>query len=182
MAVGVDLLAEGGWPAVTTRAVAERATANVGLIHYHFGGVGNLHRAIAERAGDLVINPVIDELLEATTEQAALDTLRGLLPSSGSTRASRLAVELVVGAMRDSNLGAVMRDQMRQSRAQAADRLATLRPHWPASRCAGVATLVVALLDGLMLHLVLDEDLPTEEALAAIEELVGDRDEAPVPS
>ncbi|WP_030105525.1 TetR family transcriptional regulator, partial [Actinoalloteichus caeruleus] len=121
---------EGGWPAVTTRAVAERATANVGLIHYHFGGVGNLHRAIAERAGDLVINPVIDELLEASDEQAALDTLRGLLPSSGSTRASRLAVELVVGAMRDSNLGAVMRDQMRQSRAQAADRLATLRPHW----------------------------------------------------
>ncbi|AUS79834.1 TetR/AcrR family transcriptional regulator [Actinoalloteichus sp. AHMU CJ021] len=182
MAVGVDLLAEGGWPAVTTRAVAERATANVGLIHYHFGGVGNLHRAIAERAGDLVINPVIDELLEASDEQAALDTLRGLLPSSGSTRASRLAVELVVGAMRDSNLGAVMRDQMRQSRAQAADRLATLRPHWSASRCAGVATLVVALLDGLMLHLVLDEDLPTEEALAAIEELVGDRDDTPVPS
>nr|WP_269808368.1 hypothetical protein [Actinoalloteichus caeruleus] len=40
----------------------------------------------------------------------------------------------------------------------------------------------MALLDGLMLHLVLDEDLPTEEALAAIEELVGDRDDTPVPS
>jgi AcrR family transcriptional regulator len=34
---GVAVLADGGWPAVTTRAVAGRAGANVALIHYHFG-------------------------------------------------------------------------------------------------------------------------------------------------
>ncbi|CAM03317.1 TetR family transcriptional regulator [Saccharopolyspora erythraea NRRL 2338] len=175
--VGVELLAEGGWPAVTTRAVAERAGANLGLIHYHFGGSANLHAAIARRATEVVVNPVLDELLGAPDEHAALGALRRLLPATtDDTRATRLAVELIAGAMRDPLLGEVLRDQLRQARADLADRMGQLHPDWTPQRRVGAATLIVALLDGLMLHRMVDHDLPADQALETLGELVARTD------
>ncbi|MEU4704167.1 TetR/AcrR family transcriptional regulator [Nonomuraea dietziae] len=169
----VALLCEGGWPAVTTRGVAERADTNPGLIHYHFGGLPGLHAAIAGRAGDLVINPLVTELLAAVDERAALATARRLLPAAtGDGQTTRLAVELIVGATRDPALGEVLRDQLREARGQIADRVGQLHPDWPPARLTGVATLIAALIDGLMLHHMLDRDLPVGEALAAVEDLL----------
>ncbi|WP_308250852.1 TetR/AcrR family transcriptional regulator [Nonomuraea rhizosphaerae] len=166
---GIALLCEGGWPAVTTRAVAERAGANPGLIHYHFGGLPGLHVAIARRAGELVISPLVSVLLGAADERAALALMRDLLPrTTGDERTTRLAVELIAGAMRDPALGEVLRRQMDEARAETAARLAALHPAWTAGQRAGAATLVVALVDGLMLHHLLDPGLPVDEALAAL--------------
>lgn len=47
---GVQVLTEGGWAALTSRAVARRSEVNVGLIHYHFGGMPGLRAAIAQGA------------------------------------------------------------------------------------------------------------------------------------
>ncbi|GAA2775202.1 TetR/AcrR family transcriptional regulator [Saccharopolyspora taberi] len=171
--VGVELLTEGGWQAVTTRAVAERAGANLGLIHYHFGGVANLHTAIARRAGELVINPVLAELFEAADETAALDAVRRLLPATtGDPGITRLAAELVSGATRDPALREVFRDQLRQAREDIAERLGRAHPDWPERRRTGAATLAAALLDGLMLHRMIDPDTPVDPALDALAELV----------
>lgn len=169
---GVALLAEAGWPGVTTRALAERADANVGLIHYHFGGLPDLHAAIAQKAAEEVIGPVLDALMQVEDLHAALDALGDLVPATtDAARTSRLAVELVAGGLRNPVLGEVLRGTLRRARAGIDARLAELHPSWPESRRSGAAVLVPALLDGLMLHRVLDPDLPVEQALATLGEL-----------
>jgi len=166
---GVALLAEGGWPAVTTRAVAGRAGANVALIHYHFGGLPGLYEAIAHRAAGEVLTPIVDVLVAAAGPADALETLRRLLPATaGDDRVLRLVVELVAGAGRDPALGQALQDALRRARVRLAERLGELYPHWPHERRVGAATVALALLDGLMLHYLLDRELPAGEALAAL--------------
>ncbi|GAA1761602.1 TetR/AcrR family transcriptional regulator [Nonomuraea bangladeshensis] len=173
METGLALLSEHGWPGVTARAVAERAGTNPGLIHYHFGGLPGLHAAIFRRGTDLLVNPLVDELLTAGGERAALASIRTLLPrTAGDEPASRLAAELIIGATRDPALGAVLRDELRQARQQIADRLRALHPGWSAGQALGVATLTVASIDGLMLHRMIDGELPTGEALDVAERLL----------
>lgn len=173
---GVTLLADGGWPAVTTRGLAEQAGANVGLIHYHFGGLPGLHAAIAQKAGEEVIGPILDALLGVQDMHAALNTLRDLIPATtDQSRSSRLAVELIAGALRNPVLGNVLRNALREARAKISDRLAALHPSWPESKRAAAAILIPALLDGLMLHRVLDSALPVDQALATLGELLAGR-------
>lgn len=173
---GITLLADGGWPAVTARSVAERAGTNMGLIHYHFGGLPGLHAAIARKAGDEVITPVVDALLEGQDPNAALDAIRNLVPATtGNSPTMRLAVELMAGALHDPALGEVLRDGLRQARARISERLGELYPSWSEARRTGAATVVAALLDGLMLHQLLDASLPVNDALAALGDLIGDR-------
>ncbi|MEO3885479.1 TetR/AcrR family transcriptional regulator [Nonomuraea sp. B5E05] len=45
VAAGIAVLRDDGWQGVTTRAVAQRAGTNPGLIHYHFGGLAGLRSA-----------------------------------------------------------------------------------------------------------------------------------------
>ncbi|MEU7894031.1 TetR family transcriptional regulator C-terminal domain-containing protein [Nonomuraea sp. NPDC049152] len=170
---GLALLSESGWPAVTTRAVAERADTNLGLIHYHFGGLKELHVAIARRAGEMVIEPLLAQLLATTDERAGVESLRSLLPvAAGDDHITRLSVELVAGALRTPEIGEVLRDQLRVARGRIAEWLRALHPQWPPSRCLGAATLITALLDGLVLHRLLDPELPAREAVAALTDLV----------
>ncbi|WP_345570772.1 TetR/AcrR family transcriptional regulator [Nonomuraea rosea] len=170
---GIALLRQEGWPGVTTRAVAERAGTNPGLIHYHFGGLSGLHAAIFRRATDQIITPLVAELLGAADERAALATMQAMLPqATGDEHTTRLAAELIVGAMRDPALGVVLRDELRRARTQLAGRLGRLHPGWPPDRLRGVATLIAASIDGLMLHHMIDAELPAGEALSAVAELL----------
>lgn len=173
METGVALLREQGWPGVTTRAVAERAGTNPGLIHYHFGGLPGLHEAIFRRAADLVVEPLVTELLDAEDERAALALMRRMTPGTADDeQTTRLAAELITGATRDPALGAVLRDELRRARGRIAARLGRLRPGWPPARLDGVATLVAAVVDGLVLHRMIDPDLPVGDALSAVEALL----------
>ncbi|MFI6291999.1 TetR/AcrR family transcriptional regulator [Nonomuraea sp. NPDC050790] len=173
MAAGIALLCEEGWPAVTTRGVAERAGTNAGLIHYHFGGLPGLHAAIARAAGELVIGPLVAELLQAVDARAALGRIRDMLgQTTGDERATRLAVEVIAGAARDPALGQVLREQLRAARQRIGDLLGRLYPAWPEERRAGAAVLVTAAIDGLMLHHLLDPELPVGQAVSAAEGLL----------
>ncbi|GAA0339019.1 TetR family transcriptional regulator C-terminal domain-containing protein [Actinoallomurus spadix] len=178
VAAGVTLLQRDGWPGVTTRAVAEHAGTRPGLIHYHFGGLPGLHEAIFRRATDLIIEPLITGLLAAPGERVALGMMRqAMLQAPADERTPRLAAELMMGAMRDPALGVVLRDELRRARALIADRLRELHPAWPPARLTGVATLITASIDGLMLHQMIDRELPAREALSAVEELLGPEDD-----
>ncbi|MFI6707788.1 TetR/AcrR family transcriptional regulator [Nonomuraea sp. NPDC050478] len=175
---GVALLCEGGWPAVTTRAVAERAMTKPGLIHYHFGGLPGLRTAIARRAGELIIGPLLDELLAAEDDRQALTVVQRLTSeTAGDERMIRMGVELIAGAMRDPALGEVLRDELRRARERLGRRLGELHPDWSTGRRSGAATLVAALIDGLMLHRMLDPGLDTGEAMAAVEDLLSPQSE-----
>lgn len=156
--------------------MAERAGTNTELIRYHFGGLPGLHAAIARKAGDEIITPVVDALLEVQDPDAALDAVRDLVPATtGDGRTMRLAVELMPGALRDPVLGEVVREGLRQARARIGERLGELHPSWSEARRTGATTLVAALLDGLLLHRLLDASLPVDEALAALGDLIADR-------
>ena len=170
---GLDLLAEGGWPAVTARAVADRAGIRPGLLHHYFNGLPGLHVAVAQRAGEMIVDPVLDALLAAPDPAAAVAALRAAVPDlTAAERPLRLAAELLVRALRDPRMGAERRDWTRAVRGRVADRLAETCPDWPAERRDGTALLVTALLDGLMLQLILDPELPADRALAATAALV----------
>ncbi|WP_237323216.1 TetR/AcrR family transcriptional regulator [Streptomyces sp. JJ36] len=161
---GVELLAEGGWPAVTTRSVAERAGANLGLIHYHWGGLPQLKQAIARRAGELIFGPLTIQLLESAGVDEVLDQLPAMVSPPTDATMTRLTVELIAGAVRDPQLGDVLRESLAEARRELSGWLETHLPGAP----DGTATLLIALLDGLFLHHMLDPEMGSEEAIDAL--------------
>lgn len=148
---------------MTTRAVAERAEANLGLIHYHFGGLPALRRVIAHRAAEDVFGPSSEALLTSTSLRQALTRLRSIA-SDPPVSGRRVAVELIAGGVREPELGAVLRAELERVRGVAAEWLAAHAPQAP----PGAATLLLAALDGLLLHSMLDPDL---DVLAAVDAL-----------
>ncbi|ALR12593.1 TetR family transcriptional regulator [Mycobacteroides saopaulense] len=170
---GVELLCEGGWPAVTTRAVATRAGTNPGVIHYHFGGLPGLHCAVARATCELVISPLVTTFLDAPDTRTALRTMRDALPQTASDdNAMRLAVELIAGATRDSVLGSALGAKLKEVRAEIADHVRLRNPGWSRRRAAGMATLLIAFMDGLVLHHSVDPNIDTAEAFSLLESLL----------
>lgn len=166
LVAGLDLLCESGWPAVTTRAVAECAGATLGLVHYHFGGVANLHQAMAEHAAAEVFDPVVQSLGAAGDRVEVVRQALVELPQD--PRLPRLAAALVEGALRDPALARVLARKLAEARGALAAALRRDHPAWPHARCDGVAQALVALLDGLVLHRLLDPSLPTAEVVTAL--------------
>ncbi|AKC39805.1 putative DNA-binding transcriptional regulator [Mycolicibacterium phlei] len=170
---GVELLCEGGWPAVTTRAVAARADTNPGVIHYHFGGLPGLHCAVARQTCELVISPLVTMFLDAPDTRTALRTMRDALPQTASDdHTMRLAVELISGATRDSALGSALAAKLKEVRAEIADHVRIRHPEWTRRRAAGMATLIIAFMDGLVLHHSVDPNIETAEAFSLLESLL----------
>ncbi|AYM43047.1 TetR/AcrR family transcriptional regulator [Mycobacteroides chelonae] len=170
---GVELLCEGGWPAITTRAVAARADTNPGVIHYHFGGLPGLHCAVARQTCELVISPLVTMFLDAPDTRTALRTMRDALPQTASDdHAMRLAVELISGATRDSALGSALAAKLKEVRAEIADHVRIRHPEWTRRRAAGMATLIIAFMDGLVLHHSVDPNIETAEAFSLLESLL----------
>ncbi|GAA4432718.1 TetR family transcriptional regulator [Georgenia halophila] len=167
---GVALLAKGGWPAVTARGVAERAGTNAGLIHYHYGGLPELHRAVAVRATDVALRPLVERLVATDDVAAAVLGLLGA-ESDAPEDEGRLTSELVAGAMRDEAVRAVVGDALRQVRTDLETWLAAVEPSWTRSQRTGTAVALTALLDGLYLHRLVDDQIDlvaTADALAML--------------
>ncbi|KUL55618.1 MULTISPECIES: TetR/AcrR family transcriptional regulator [unclassified Streptomyces] len=165
---GVELLAESGWPGVTTRSVAERANANLGLIHYYWGGLPNLKIAIARRVGAEVFDPVTLALSSTTTVEQAHARLIELLAAPHDSRTARLTVEVIAGAAREPLLGEALREALTETRAKLRAWIKRVRPSAP----DGSETVLIALLDGMLLHRMLDPDLDNGEALSALSQFL----------
>ncbi|WP_026359928.1 TetR family transcriptional regulator C-terminal domain-containing protein [Amycolatopsis nigrescens] len=164
---GVQILAESGWPAVTARAIADRSGANPGLIHYYYGGLPGLHRAIAARAIAMTVRPAVETVLAADDVAGGmLDVLTA--PGESTSTAGRLTTELAGAAFRDDTIRQLLRDEFRAARDELARKIVAERPHWPSPRATGAATLVTALLDGLLLHRLLDDELDLDTATEAL--------------
>jgi AcrR family transcriptional regulator len=148
-----DLVAEQGWRAATTRAVAERAGMPAGLVHHHFSGVQDLVRRAALRTLARATDTPLHALLTADTLAdglpAAADAAR-LRPATAAT-----LVELLAQALHDPPL----RDDLAAATSAAVDALAR-HVGRPAD-----AALLVALLDGLALHAALGLDTAGDDAL-----------------
>jgi AcrR family transcriptional regulator len=158
----VELVAELGWDAVTTRAVAARAGVNPALVHYHFGSmeallrgavVAALEEEIGQAARPLVEAPSLAEGLAGSVDAIEQLDLR--------TPAASLLIEAMVRAMRDPGLAGVIVGSLQDFRALVAERVRAASAGGEATyglsaEASGV--LIAAALDGLLFHRMLDPD------------------------
>lgn len=156
----VGLVAELGWDAVTTRAVAARAGVNPALVHYHFGSmeallrgavVAALEEEIGQAARPLLVAPSLAEGLAGSVDAIEQLDLR--------SPAASLLIEAMVRSMRDPDLAALIVGSLRGFRDLVAERVRTASADGEAvdglsPEASGV--LIAAALDGLLFHRIID--------------------------
>ncbi|GAB3483425.1 TetR/AcrR family transcriptional regulator [Amycolatopsis cihanbeyliensis] len=163
LAAARRLLEDKGYAHITARDLVAASGTNLRSIGYHFGSKAGL------------LNEAIGEVLEEWTEQLARVAMadphaspaeRGLLTwtvmleNLSSRRALLLSyVEALAQAERTPSLRAQFADQYRRLRARVAELVAEsigegVRP--ADSRCVTIASLVIAVCDGLSVQWLLD--------------------------
>lgn len=169
LAAANELIAELGWGAVSTRRLAERAGVRPGVVHYHFTSLPALLREAALGAMDDVLGQVVPAFAGIDDLDAGLGTLlAGLDQYSGTDPASLLFSETYLAATRDPELR---------------ERLARLVRGFHASmtawleRCGhpapgATATVLIAVIDGLILHKALDPALDLPSAAGVLRSLL----------
>lgn len=161
---GLAQLAESGWSGVTHRAVAGRAGANPGLVHYYFQGTAGLRRAVAEAACTRLIGAMFDDLTGAADVG---EVLAGIVAALEAARdhpeEGRLVTEIFSAAFDDPEVGALVRREFARARSRLADWFAQRHPLWSPPRTQAAAALLIAAMDGLTIHVLLDPSLPTDD-------------------
>ncbi|MEV3936856.1 TetR family transcriptional regulator [Glycomyces sp. NPDC049804] len=156
IAAAQELIAEIGWNAVSTRLLAERAGIRSGLVHYHFESLQALLRQAAVEG----MRPLLEGAaagLDAAPDPA--DAVEALLVEvdryTGADPASLLVIEAYLAATRDPDLRDQMRGLMDDFRTHLTAALARAGRTDPED----AATLIMAAIDGLLLHKSLDARL-----------------------
>jgi AcrR family transcriptional regulator len=152
---GLELLIERGWSAVTARAVAERAGTHPALLHHHFGGLPAFKRAVAAAAVHEAFEPVMAVLEAADSWPAGLAAAVRHADQHSTPTTARISAELVAASVQDPEIGTLMKLTLADARGRLAPWLAGKGAGHP----EGLATLLVAVLDGLLLHRLLDPSL-----------------------
>ncbi len=159
-AAAVELVAEMGWDAVTTRAVAARASVNPALVHYHFGSMDALLRGAVVAALEEEIGQAARPL---TGDSSLAEGLAGAVDAIGrfdpDTPAGSLLVEAMARAMRDPGLAEVIVGSLQEFRDLVAIRVrlaSTTGESAPDLPPEATGVLVAAALDGLLLHRIVD--------------------------
>ena len=160
-----DLVVEGGWGAVSNRAIAERAGVNLALISYHFGGQRPLLAAMLDAAVASISasytppGPQNDlgEFIGSAVE---------VVPQLADDPNVRVLVAAMLEATHDEAIAASVKPNLTALRAQIAQVLAASggaeEPH------SGLVTILAALLDGILLHFLVDRQTDIAAAGAAL--------------
>jgi AcrR family transcriptional regulator len=176
MQAAAELIAELGWGRVTTRAVAERAGLPHGSVSYHFRGKQELLTEAALHAFRQAIP--VDQFAALGT----VDDLIGLIaaevgdPEAIDSVLSRLMLEAMREAERDpplrERMGAMLGEYRRvMVEAVRADQERGVV--FAGASPEAVATILGAVGDGLLLHVLLDPELDTVAAIDALRALLG---------
>ena len=153
MAAATELVAERGWSAVSTRALAERAGVVPGVVHYHFPSVQALLREATVAAMRGLVDQLAAQVDQAATPEDVLDLiLRGLERYTGVDPMSVLFVETYLAATRDKALHDDVRGVLDTFRSGLARTLAERGVATPGE----TAAVLAAAIDGVMLHRALD--------------------------
>jgi AcrR family transcriptional regulator len=166
LAAAVALFADGGWESITTRAVAARAGANPALVHHHFGSVTALRRAAVAAVLATTFEPVAEAVLEAVGRDEAGAVQAVLDAVVAEPAANRTTAELLRAAGHDDAVRAQLRASLRAVRSRVAARLPP-----DDLRTAALEVVIPALVDGLLLHRLVDPDLDTAPAARLLVEL-----------
>ena len=175
LAAAGELIAELGWGRVTTRAVAERAGLPHGAVSYHFRGKQEL---LVEASLFAMSSAVpLDQFAALSGVQELIGLIRAEIGGGAATTASlsRLMFEAMREAERDEALRARMSALLGDYRqvvvglVSADQRQGAIPAAIPAR---GLATVLSALGDGLLLHVLIDPDLDVSEALDTLRALL----------
>lgn len=166
----VELIAERGWNAVSTRVLADRAGLAPGLVHYHFTSV----QALLSQAAVAVMRDMAvatGPLLAGARDAGELvDALMGSLGAySGTDPTSVLFVETYLAATRNAELRDAVAEVLTQFRAGLAARLAELG----VARPEATAAVLGAAIDGLVLQRALDPTLTAAVVGPVVRRAVG---------
>ncbi len=179
MSAAAELIAEVGWGRVTTRAVAERAGLPHGAVSYHFRGKQELlidaalHAfeeavPIAEFEALKTVDDLIDLIAAEVGDHEAIDP-----------RLAGLMMEAMREAERDAVLGARLGEMLRAYRALVVDVVRADQARGAAftgASAEAMATLLAALGDGLLLHVLLDPGIDVSAAIGALRAILRTRD------
>lgn len=156
LAAARELIGELGWNAVSTRVLAERAEVRPGLVHYHFESL----QALLRQATVEAMRPMLEDitaLLAAASDPA--DAVEAVLTDidrfTGADPTSLLLLEAYLAATRDPVLQGQMHDLMADFRAALAATLARVG----SPDAEATAVLIMAAVDGVLLHKGLDAQL-----------------------
>jgi AcrR family transcriptional regulator len=161
-----ELIAEQGWGGVRTRAVAQRAGVNNALVHYYFRTKGALLVEAAVVSFLTDIGPAMARLRSAPGLVAAMDQLLETLRAvDRDSPGVRLMAEVFLASTREPELGqyvAQLREEFRSVIAERIDQAKALQQVDASVDTRAAAVLVVALFDGLLLHVAIDPSLDIE--------------------
>jgi AcrR family transcriptional regulator len=176
----LDCIAQKGYAATSSRDIARAAGANVASINYHFGSKGALvNEALGECFG--MWNQRVESAFTAaaglTPHDQLAAILRAAIDSFAELRSSvHACIETYAPALRSDDLRERMAAGYQNVR-ESAVRLATRAMHdgeLPVpDNLAAIASVLMAVCDGLMLQWIADPDAPpnaaeTLDALGAI--------------
>ena len=164
-----DLIAEEGWAALTTRAVATRAEVNKALVHYHFGSVEALGLAALRRAFDA-------EVAEAMTVVLDHDELADGLRAFGRwlrDRAEGAGLRrVIVEGLSQATLHVELRDFLVAGLEGLRKELVARTPESLGATATPLASALAATLDGIVIHDLVDPGFDPAEALDALADLM----------
>ena len=175
MTAAAELIAELGWGRVTTRAVAERAALPHGTVSYHFRGKQELLTEAALHAFQQAIP--VEQFAALETVDDVIDLIAAEVgdPEVIDLALSSLMLEAMREAERDpalrERLGAMLGEYRRLlvEIVRADQQRGTVPDGAPP---APLATLLAAVGDGLLLHVLLDPTLDAAGAVAALRALL----------
>ncbi|MDQ4011332.1 MAG: TetR/AcrR family transcriptional regulator [Actinomycetota bacterium] len=169
LSAAAELIAELGWNAVSTRILAERAGVTPGLVHYHFPSLQALLRDAALGMISDLLSAVESVFDDAQALDVGVDMMLGSLDAyTGSDHTSLLCIEIYLAAIRDATLRIeliVMVDEFRRKLAR------WLRDHG-SNTPDDTASVLVAAIDGVMLHRALNPQLTSSAVAPVLRRLV----------
>lgn len=171
LVAAAELIGERGWSAVSTRVLAERAGVTPSVVHYHFPSMqALLQEAVLGAMRQLAAQ--LDALFEMAG--SASDVVDTVLASAdqytGVDPTSLLFVEAYLAATRDEWLRVEIARVINELRASLGRRLTTHGVTAPGE----TAAVLLAALDGLLLHRGLGSGPDVKSAAAVLSRLVTD--------
>jgi AcrR family transcriptional regulator len=173
-----QVLADRGFAATTTRAVAEEAGVQLSLVHYHFGGKRRLLAAVLEAENARLLARQRELYAGAAPLAEKWRTACAYLEEDLRSGYVRILWELWAAGLADEELARSWRDAVDGWRSLLED----VAARWAAERGVdlpmsprGLATLVVNVFQGAEVEIlagVREQEAPHLEALAACGELI----------
>lgn len=155
-AAAVELVAERGWGGVSTRQLAERAGITPGLVHYHYRSLDDALRTAVLAVARTEVSEVARVVAEADDVEQALDLVWSAMDRHPTDAAESVTmIEAMLSALRDDELREGLAVVLHDFRRTVAERLRQggfVDPE-------GTAAVLAAVLDGVLLHRMLSDDL-----------------------